>query len=296
MAGESGQRGGPRVGSGRPEAPEARRQRVTVMLTEEEQDRLAALATERRSPRGTVAHELLRDALSRPSASGLDPHAPPSLPGPRLVLSSQQQALHDYLYEIRPTLAEIYRGGLTVLSNADNPEAVPQACHSFRELMEKLPDDLDVPMRESRIPLRTKVNELQESWEPLRRRRAHESRPWRGTIDSTLRKFLIKASDFFSWYTAHFPKRKAEARKALRRMDPSADRLPDRLEDIMVDRWSTLRDFFNDVSHHRKTFSLKAAKERLENLERLILERARPETFADFDRIDQLITEGSDDA
>lgn len=58
--------GGPRTGAGRRAlAGEARRNRVVVLVKDEELEKLRRLAGERRLPVGTVAYELLAKALRR---------------------------------------------------------------------------------------------------------------------------------------------------------------------------------------------------------------------------------------
>lgn len=59
-------RGGPRPGAGRPRTSGAiRRNRVVLMLTDDELSKLTALAAERDLPLGTVAYEIVGRALSR---------------------------------------------------------------------------------------------------------------------------------------------------------------------------------------------------------------------------------------
>lgn len=63
--------GGPRKGAGRPPgtgpgpSPDARRNRVVVMLRDRELARLKRLAKAKDLPLGTVAYELLAGALAR---------------------------------------------------------------------------------------------------------------------------------------------------------------------------------------------------------------------------------------
>jgi hypothetical protein len=54
-------------------------------------------------------------------------------------MSVQQLALYEALGERAEELARMYIGALIVLANPDNPDRLPQAAHSLRELMEKIP-------------------------------------------------------------------------------------------------------------------------------------------------------------
>lgn len=63
--------GGPRKGAGRPPgtgpgpSPDSRRNRVVVMLTDQELAKLRDLADERDLPLGTAAYEIVARALGR---------------------------------------------------------------------------------------------------------------------------------------------------------------------------------------------------------------------------------------
>ena len=60
-------RGGKRKGAGRPEIPEGerRRNRVVVMVTDRERDRLTKLADKAKVPVGTLAYQLIAEGLRR---------------------------------------------------------------------------------------------------------------------------------------------------------------------------------------------------------------------------------------
>ena len=60
-------RGGPRLGAGRPKGPVAavRRNRVVVMLTDDELLKLEGIAEKRGLPIGTAAYEIVGRALAR---------------------------------------------------------------------------------------------------------------------------------------------------------------------------------------------------------------------------------------
>ncbi len=69
--GRKGMRGGPRKGAGRPPgtgpgpSPDARRNRVVVMLSDAELKKLRRLAHEKDLPVGTVAYEFVGRGLKR---------------------------------------------------------------------------------------------------------------------------------------------------------------------------------------------------------------------------------------
>src|SRR5438309_1197073 len=79
-------------------------------------------------------------------------------------LSSQQRAVHDALNGKDERLASMYQGVLAALHNVGNPERFPQAAQSVRELMEKLPAYLNIPLRKAPEHLKIRVRELAEDW------------------------------------------------------------------------------------------------------------------------------------
>src|SRR5687768_1740148 len=66
----------------------------------------------------------------------------PSVP----QLTGEQIALIEALNDRDTRLGPIYLGAVRALLDATNPERVPQAAHSIRELLEKLPRWIDAPV------------------------------------------------------------------------------------------------------------------------------------------------------
>lgn len=71
MAARKSRVGGPRIGAGRPPgtgpgpSPDARRNRVTILLRDDELAKLKKLADKRQLPFGTIAYEFVARALRR---------------------------------------------------------------------------------------------------------------------------------------------------------------------------------------------------------------------------------------
>ena len=84
-----------------------------------------------------------------------------------IQLSSQQRALFEALMEENISLGHMYIGALTVLANESNPEHLHQAAHSLRELLEKLPDYKDFPVKIKTENLKVKVREFSAEWKTL---------------------------------------------------------------------------------------------------------------------------------
>ena len=55
------------------------------------------------------------------------------------LLAGYRQALFEALRRRDPRVANFYRGALVVIVDRENPEAIFQAAHSIREMLEKAP-------------------------------------------------------------------------------------------------------------------------------------------------------------
>ncbi len=223
----------------------------------------------------------LRDALSTPAQL-------------ELVLAGRQRALLSALEEKDPKIGIMYKGALHVLQTA-NPDRLALAGHAIRELMEKLPQYLDVPSRrgssKGQPSLTVKVRELEEHWTHLSDEDLAASE-----LTPRMRKFSVKAKKFFIWFQGSYPKRRAETAAALRALDGSGKYLPAALEDIKIKHWVVCNEFFQAVAHHLKTSSEVEFLAFLSDLELFLLDHLRPRTFEDFASLDEIIKEGESDA
>lgn len=221
-------------------------------------------------------------------------HTPDPNAAPRLALlqelTDRQATLFQALEKRNPMLACIYLGALKVLGDEANPDAIPLAAHGLRELMEKLPQSLDVPIRAPVGELPQRVADLRSEWEEAVETSAcHNGVQWQGQIDPPLRKLLKALDKFFAWFS-NSPTRRDEATWALRRL---SGRLPDQLERSNVKTWMDLFRFFTKVAHHGPDWSREEFSRRLNELEHFLLDRLQPRTFEDFDEIDALLEEAA---
>jgi hypothetical protein len=187
----------------------------------------------------------------------------------------------------------MYLGAVTALSHTDNPDHLAQSAHSVRELMEKIPAFLDIQMRAHQESLGSRVRELEDRWQTtIERSTCYDDGSWSGEIDRPLLKLLETLQQFFDWFGEHHPRRRIEVATILRRLNGSGHTLPTPLEDLEVQRWMRIRDYFLAVAHHGKQVTQDEFERWLDALEMFLLDRMRPRTFADFDAIDDIIKEG----
>lgn len=220
--------------------------------------------------------------------------APDPVAAPHIALSGQQRALIRALASRDKALASTYHGAVWALAMAGNPDRLAQCAHSIRELMEKLPEVLDVPVKAQKESLKAKVQEIDVAFTDTCKRsscRAPTS-GWNGEVDPHLGKFLDRLDTFFAWFRAHNPRRREELQNMLARLDSSGRSLPEPLAKINVNTWDAMRDFFQSVAHHRRAVEQAELLGYMDSLERFLLDALEPRTFDDFEEIDELLSGG----
>src|SRR5208283_3153509 len=110
--------------------------------------------------------------------------------------------------------------------------------------------------------------------------------------DGLIANLLKRLEEFFEWFKTHHPRRKAEIDEILYKLEGSELRSPQVLRKQNVDYWDEMRNYFQSIAHHGKETTMEDFENRLAALEKFLLDRLSPQTFADFDEIDQIIREG----
>ena len=225
----------------------------------------------------------------------------PESPEPKLSLppslGGRQRALYLALLRKNERLARIYLGAVLVLADSANPDRRAHAAHGMRELMEKLPLELDVPVPKRDQSLKEKVRQLAELWRRAQRTSQCASAPrWKGQIDSPLAKFLKSAGAFFDWHDQVNPKRKVLVTSVLRVLDPAGRPMPTPIEELRISEWDRYHGFFQGVAHHNKGADEGQLEVWMESAEQFILDRLSPRTFEDHRMLDALIEEAENDA
>ena len=214
-----------------------------------------------------------------------------------LQLSGQQRALYEVLSEKDERLSGMYLGSLLVFRQVENPDSLALAAHGLRELMEKLPRYLDLPVATRPPSLKEKVRSLSKSWSNAERSSERRGNPaWSGAIDGPLQKFLKKTEEFFAWFKLEHPTRRQQTAKILRSLDPMDRPLPTPIEQLRIEEWDKCHDYFEGVSHHTILSSSEKFTPWLVALERFLLDRLRPRTFEDHSELDRIIREGEGNA
>lgn len=210
----------------------------------------------------------------------------------QLQLIGQRQAFYQALIDKDTKLAAMYFGAIAVLEQRDNPERLVLAAHNLREMMEKLPKYLDLPIHAKPLSLKEKVQELiRRRDKVVKNSNCHTDTGWQGEIDKSLQQFLGDVDEFSDWFKEVQPSRRQRIAKIIRGLDPSGSALPESLEVRQLKVWDRCNDFFQGVSHHTKDCAQETFEDQLSILENFLLDRLSPRTFEDFAVIDKLIKE-----
>jgi hypothetical protein len=208
-------------------------------------------------------------------------------------LSGERAALYGALFRRSERIARMYLGIHHALRDSFNPERFVHAGHSARELMEKVHEIVAVftPAHFNRMG--GKVTELEQYYERVVSKSKLKSPKWDGQIDDPMRKLLEKIKEFFEWKKEHMPRRREEVARTMRALDGPSRAIPSDLEKLAIDEWFEVKGFFVNVSHHQTSdTSLEEFDARLTSLERILLRKLNPSTFADFDALDAIIKAG----
>jgi transcriptional regulator with XRE-family HTH domain len=214
----------------------------------------------------------------------------------KLELLGEQRTLYEALASRDQQIAEMYLGGVTALNLKGNPERFPQAAHSFREAMDRLPPALGLRVEALTARLADQVQRVEAAWsEAVEHSRCFKDGRWEGDVDRPLARLIAKVGELVEWRQENRPRRRAEAADAIRLLSVSEERLLAPLEDLAVRQWMEARDYFIAVAHHRAVNEEEFTR-RVAAFEGFVLARLRPQTFADFDTIDSLVEEAEDAA
>ncbi len=207
----------------------------------------------------------------------------------------QQFKLYSDLNRLSSNLGSMYYGAVLALGQIHNPERFVLAAHCLRELMEKIPQYINVEMKAHSETLKQKVIEVGDLWSGAASSKCNTPGGWSGPIDKPLQKFLARFSNFNDWFEKHYPRRRAELQTLLRALQKSDKFIPKRLEDEQIEKWRTLNERFQGISHHRIKVTEEDFNLFVEELEMFLTERLAPKTFDDFVSIDEIIGKGEND-
>jgi len=214
------------------------------------------------------------------SSSPPEEPLPPSL---GQVFTTRQRQFYDVLKVRDYRLADMYLGSLVVLDQDGNPDRIPQAAHSMRELIEKLPRYLGFVIQNNPISLGQLTGDLAEAWD-------HTQISADGSSPSVCvpSNFVGQLKQFFDDFQNDHPRRREVGKSVINNLDPSGSQLPDVVQDLRAGKWLSFNNYFTSVSHHRTSQDISEYAEMVDNFENFLLDYLRPraaESQADILRI-----------
>jgi len=189
-------------------------------------------------------------------------------------------------------IAAMYFGAHAALRDGSNPERLCISAHEFRELIEKVPEIVDVSTPAQKERMGNKIQPVETAYDGAMSRSQVRPPGWVGTVDQPLVRLLESVREFFAWKKKHNVRRRQEVTSTLRALDGPGRLLPPDLEEATVSAWMEMKDFFQNVAHHQHDPTLQQFEEQVRKLESFLLAKLNPETFAEFDVLDAIIREG----
>ena len=215
-------------------------------------------------------------------------------PVDNLFLPSKSQTLYTELNTKSKELGRMFLGIWLALRNEDNPEALVQAAHSARELIEKSPKFL--PQFSSKLPLEIKSNSLEKpvrdlciQWyvQDIISRKSKGS--YVGEIDANINRVLAEVEKLTKVALNIKPLRRTQMQEMIKNLDLSSRPLSDYITNNQVARFMELKPEFNNIAHHRFKITREDFEKKVAELENLLLDLLNPRPLRGLDKIDELI-------
>jgi hypothetical protein len=191
-----------------------------------------------------------------------------------------------------PELAAWYFAGCQLLGSPNVPDHLALAGHEIREVIEKLVRMARASSTVTTPELGDAVKKLRRFW-PLEMLTQADG-AWPENLLPKFLPFLREAQNLFAPDGASRPRKESEVANYLDWRDPSPARVTEQNERLRIRGWTRLRGFFVGVSHHQIKCNATEFDERLQDLDRLVLEALGPQTFGDFSVIDHLLKEAGE--
>ncbi len=185
------------------------------------------------------------------------------------------------------SLASKYLGALFTRSHDDNPECIPQAAHSLRELIDALPFAFEAPALDYE-QLLPRVRRLIDCWERIVSEDPEAAAQNRERFDKEMDQF---GRDFVAVRVT----RRAQAGEIITRMDVSGRNPPEEVHALRVSELGVYRDYFVRACHHGTTTREKF-DQMLLSFERFFLDYRRPDTYEDASALRRLVKEAEGNA
>lgn len=209
--------------------------------------------------------------------------------------SPLQTELVAALLEKSKDAANIYIGAILTFQTKWNPDRIALTAHGIRELIDKLPTFIDVPLvDEDRQRLNHFADALTVVWNKMienKRWPGETKPPWNGEIDNDLRRVLYKTECLVVAHKAIRDGRKLQTAKIIQKHNYHPEKLPTFIEESKIKQWNEFRSYFANKAHHSETTE-EEFKSYLTHFEDMLLSYLKPRIYERSDEIMKLILEG----
>ncbi len=179
----------------------------------------------------------------------------------------------------------MYLGATMVRNQSANPDTMALSAHGFRELMEKLPRLLDVPMAQR---LTSRMGATIERWKRMANAPAEQR-------DGAKAKFCEEAEKLISWYVEQSTERNQRAGAVMDRLDQRKAALPQPAKAPHVATWNACLRVVETAAHHGSV-TPEVYEEHVQKLEDFLIDRLRPSAVDDQRTIEDIVREGEEHA
>lgn len=203
-----------------------------------------------------------------------------------------QDLIDIFQLDEKQRLVEMVVGIWRAVERNHTPETIVQIAHSARELMEKtLRYYTDKVSPEYRLG--DQVQKLHASYVKMCKREGSAKDSWRGDIGKYLSVWLSEVDTFFTDYKQSRPQNDEQVMAFAQKTNLAPVPIPDATIKQIQQEWKYLRDYFNNVAHHRSDApSSEDIQIRLGQLVDLLASVMSTQPVPAMKKLDDLIREG----
>lgn len=205
--------------------------------------------------------------------------------------TTEQEALVTCLVRRSEKLARIYRSGLLVFDQSENPGRFELTAHAMRELIEKS------PILTGREPLPqgdgmgNRIQPVKQSYAAMKAQGFDETAPL-DAAEGTVRQVLESLGRFFEWMEANRPNAAKRTAQMLSELSGPEQALPVDISNNEVAGWMAADEYFKKVAHNGQDHvNENDFITHMTFIENVLLQRLQPRAAADLDVLDKLIQE-----
>lgn len=116
-----------------------------------------------------------------------------------------------------------------------------------------------------------------------------------GELDKPLLDIFVQFDSHETWFENNPKFRKRKALEFVMALDPLATLLPQEVQEAQAAEWQGLKDYFNPVSHHRRSTTRDEMEAMIAALGRFLYDRLAPVVAKSHLEIQKFIAEGEAD-